>query len=139
MLQAGQYAGMRLGYWPAAKLQAEIELEIGSRDSLLRALSHLQPFCHIYLMLSDRIIAENGLIKKVAWYKPRTWIDWFTRRGEVEVGPKEPILLHSSALLMQVAGNAKRCSEKLYRCVAAPSAGYRPIDCCRCCTMASCT
>ena len=89
---------MRVGYWPAVKLQAEIELEIGSRDSLLRALNHLQPFCQCRQMYMDDIVAEIGLIKEVVWYKPRTWGGRLSRRGMVEVGPKESILVHSSGL-----------------------------------------
>lgn len=36
---------MRMEFWPAVELQAEIELEIGSSDSILRALNLLQRFC----------------------------------------------------------------------------------------------
>ncbi len=41
MPQAGQRA---LGYWPALQLLVEIELEVGSPDSHLRALNRLQTF-----------------------------------------------------------------------------------------------
>ena len=83
MLQVGRYAGMCMDYWPALQLQAEIELEIGTRDSLLRALNYLQPYSECWQRLID---VNNGLIgsgREALWYKPQTWVRMW--RGEYEV------------------------------------------------------
>ena len=83
MLQVGRYAGMCMDYWPALQLQAEIELEIGTRDSLLRALNYLQPYSECWQSLIDFNIGLIGSGREVLWYRPQTWVRMW--RGEHEV------------------------------------------------------
>ena len=45
LLQAGAHAKRYPGHWPVLRLLVQIECEVGSRDSYLRALNRLQTFC----------------------------------------------------------------------------------------------
>ena len=78
MWQVGRVAGMCMDYWPAMQLQAAIELEIGTRDSLLRAPNSLQPYCECWQRLINNINTINASGREVSWNKPGSW-DWMWR------------------------------------------------------------
>jgi hypothetical protein len=66
LLQAGAHAKSYPGLWPVLRLLVQIECEVGSRDSYLRALNRLQTFCggmQVHLSsLSPSVICLMALI-----------------------------------------------------------------------------
>ena len=64
--QAGTHAKRYPGLWPVLRLLVQIECEVGSRDSYLRALNRLQTFCgglQVHLKpLSPSLICLMALI-----------------------------------------------------------------------------
>ena len=72
-------------YCQALWLLIEIELEVGSSDSLLRALNHLQTYCSYYQALADKVFAESEAGSQAVWYKPRTWLRGWIQEVDTEV------------------------------------------------------
>ena len=86
MLQAGQRA---LGYWPALQLLIEIELEVGSPDSHLRALNRLQTFRDsMQAMLEEANAASGAGSQTRVWYQPVTWLRGWRQGEDPKVRPK---------------------------------------------------
>ena len=85
MLQAGQRA---LGYWPALQLLVEIELEVGSQDSHLRALNRLQTFRDSMQAMLQEASAASGAGSQVRmWYQPVTWLRGWRQGEDPKVRP----------------------------------------------------
>ena len=71
--------------WPALQLSVEIELEVGSSASLLRALNRLQTYCSSYQALHDALIAESAANGRAVWRKPWTWLGRWMQGGDTKV------------------------------------------------------
>ncbi|CAL5222635.1 g5030 [Coccomyxa viridis] len=91
---AGQRA---LGYWPALQLLVEIELEVGSPDSHLRALNRLQTFREsMQAMLDEALAASDGGSQRV-WHQPVTWLRGW-RQGEDSKVHLQHVLIFEAVL-----------------------------------------
>ena len=73
MLQMGSHGPVFPGHWPALQLLVEIELEVGTQDSHLRAINHLRIFCACYQAYLDKRLADIATKTQMVWYKPWTW------------------------------------------------------------------
>ena len=74
LLQAWPHAGRYPGYWPALHLLVEVELQVGTQDSHLRALNRLQTFCSGMQALLDSSAATGKGAEQGLWYRPSTWL-----------------------------------------------------------------
>ena len=105
MVQAASHAGRYPGYWPALQLLVEIELEVGSQDSHLRALNRLQTFCGSMQALLEGTIAASGAESQTLWYMPSTWLGKWMKKEDSKVQIQHgchscPVLLFSAAVMM---------------------------------------
>lgn len=67
LLQAGGHAKRYPGLWPVLRLLVQIECEVGTRDSYLRALNRLQTFCGgLQVRLSSLSPSVIGLVAPIA-------------------------------------------------------------------------
>ncbi len=74
--------------WSELELLVEIELDIGGRENLMRALTSLQDFCRRnHAKLNDRI-AEIDALGQEVWYKPATWLRGPLQRLIIKVWPQ---------------------------------------------------
>ncbi|CAK0783823.1 hypothetical protein CVIRNUC_007023 [Coccomyxa viridis] len=71
---AWSHAGRYPGYWPALHLLVEVELQVGTQDSHLRALNCLQTFCSGMHALLDSSAAAGRGAEQGLWYQPSTWL-----------------------------------------------------------------
>lgn len=119
MLQAGQRA---LGYWPALQLLVEIELEVGSQDSHLRALNRLQTFCDSMQAMLEEASAASSAGSKRVWYQPVSWLRGW-RQGE------DPKVSLPGASYTSLAGMMRVDASKISLLLKAQQAGYIPAQC----------
>ena len=72
------------GFWQALQLLVEIELEVGSQYSHLRALNRLQTSCRCQqTVLDDTLDAIDAVGQKMVLYKPGTWVGGWTKGEDV--------------------------------------------------------
>ena len=95
VLQAWSHAGRYPGYWPALHLLVEVELQVGTQDSHLRALNRLQTFCSGMHALLDSSAAAGGGAEQGLWYQPSTWLGKLKQqKAEVQRLPGHSLLAY---------------------------------------------
>ena len=83
MVLQGKPGGTYFAYWDALQLLVEIELEVGSSDSLLRALNRLQTYCSSAQLDADYAASRAG--SQAVWHKPWTWLSGWIRGEDTKV------------------------------------------------------